>query len=75
MVIKIHNEVALLRDIEETFQTLTRAQMKLNPRKCSFGVEEGQFLGYQITKEGISPNQTKIEEFLDSKTHYSLKGE
>lgn len=45
MVIKSHNEAALLHDIEETFQTLTRAQMKLNLGKCTLGVEEVQFLG------------------------------
>ena len=48
--------------------------MKLNPGKCTFGVEEGQFLGYQITKEGIAPNQAKIHEFLDSKAPHNIKG-
>lgn len=51
MIIKIHNEATLLLDIEETFQTLTRTQMKLNPGKCTFRVEEGQFLCHQITNE------------------------
>lgn len=64
----------LLRDIEETFQTLAKVQMKFNLGKCTFRVEEGQFLGYQITKEGILPNQTKIQEFLDSKIPCNLKG-
>nr|KAJ0205077.1 hypothetical protein LSAT_V11C500253500 [Lactuca sativa] len=74
MVIKIHNEAALLGDIKETFRTLAQAQIKLNLRKCTFGVEEGQFLGYQITKEGIASNQNKIKEFLDSKAPQNLKG-
>lgn len=51
MVIKSHDKVALLHYIAETFQTLTKVQMKLNQRKCTFGVEEGQFMGYQITNE------------------------
>nr|GFB85312.1 reverse transcriptase domain-containing protein [Tanacetum cinerariifolium]GFB85329.1 reverse transcriptase domain-containing protein [Tanacetum cinerariifolium] len=29
--------------------------MKLNPKKCSFGLAEGVFLGYVITLEGIKP--------------------
>lgn len=53
MVIKIHDEGALLH---ETFQTLTKAQMKLNLWKCTSEVEEGQFMSYQITNEEISPN-------------------
>ncbi|GKV01453.1 hypothetical protein SLEP1_g14004 [Rubroshorea leprosula] len=33
-------------DLDETFQNLRRAQMKLNPLKCTFAVESGKFLGY-----------------------------
>lgn len=31
-------------------------------------------MGYQITNEGISPNQAKIQEFFDSETPHNLKG-
>nr|KAJ0225480.1 hypothetical protein LSAT_V11C100009930 [Lactuca sativa] len=74
MVIKSRNEEMLLQDVEETFKTLVKAQMKLNPAKCTFGVEEGQFLGYQVSREGILPNTTKIQEFPESKTPHNLKG-
>ncbi|CAH1441273.1 unnamed protein product [Lactuca virosa] len=53
MVIKSSHENKMLQDIEETFRTLERVKMKLNPAKCTFGVEEGQFLGYYVTKQGI----------------------
>ncbi|GKV01815.1 hypothetical protein SLEP1_g14337 [Rubroshorea leprosula] len=33
-------------DLNETFQNLRRAQMKLNPLKCTFAVESGKFLGF-----------------------------
>ncbi|GKV39926.1 hypothetical protein SLEP1_g47620 [Rubroshorea leprosula] len=33
-------------DLDETFQNLRRAQMKLNPLKCTFAVESGKFLGF-----------------------------
>nr|GEX56802.1 reverse transcriptase domain-containing protein [Tanacetum cinerariifolium] len=46
LVIKSHIETELLRDIEEMFCTLRRINMKLNPRKCTFGAAEGMFLGY-----------------------------
>ncbi|XP_052624863.1 uncharacterized protein LOC128132371 [Lactuca sativa] len=51
MVIKSPNEEKMLQDIEETFKTLEVAKMKLNPAKCTFGVEEGQFLGYYVTRD------------------------
>ncbi|CAI9297664.1 unnamed protein product [Lactuca saligna] len=59
IVIKRKNEINLLSDIAEIFDTLRKANMKLNPKKCTFGVETGQFLGYMITKEGIQANPEK----------------
>ena len=56
MVIKSRIEEDLLSDIQETFDQLRAINMKLNPKKCSFGVEEGQFLGHLITKQGIKAN-------------------
>nr|GEU88876.1 reverse transcriptase domain-containing protein [Tanacetum cinerariifolium] len=44
LVIKSHTEDELMRDIEETFRTLRNVNMKLNPKKCSFGLAEGIFL-------------------------------
>ncbi|XP_071708818.1 uncharacterized protein [Rutidosis leptorrhynchoides] len=35
--------------------------MKLNPTKCSFGEEEGKFLGYVLTPRGIKTNPKMIE--------------
>nr|GEV85971.1 reverse transcriptase domain-containing protein [Tanacetum cinerariifolium] len=40
-----HTEDEMVRDIEETFRTLRKVYMKLNPKKCSFGLAEGVFLG------------------------------
>ncbi|GJU87381.1 reverse transcriptase domain-containing protein [Tanacetum coccineum] len=53
MVVKRKSEREMLADIAETFDNLRRINMKLNPKKCSFGVEEGNFLGYMVTLEGI----------------------
>ncbi|GJZ31907.1 reverse transcriptase domain-containing protein [Tanacetum coccineum] len=46
LVIKSRTEQEIIRDIEETFKTLRKINMKLNPKKCTFAVEEGMFLGY-----------------------------
>ncbi|GKB19792.1 reverse transcriptase domain-containing protein [Tanacetum coccineum] len=53
LVIKSRTEDEIVRDIEETFKTLRKINMKLNPKKCTFGVEEGMFLGYQVNTKGI----------------------
>ncbi|GKC28665.1 reverse transcriptase domain-containing protein [Tanacetum coccineum] len=43
LVIKSRTEDEIVRDIEETFKTLREINMKLNPKKCTFGVEEGMW--------------------------------
>ncbi|GJZ64903.1 hypothetical protein Tco_0621599, partial [Tanacetum coccineum] len=53
------DEKILLADIAETFDNLKKINMKLNLKKCSFGVEEGKFLGYMVTSEGIRANPKK----------------
>ncbi|GJV89027.1 hypothetical protein Tco_1532965 [Tanacetum coccineum] len=44
MVVKIKTEKEMIADVAETFNNLRRINMKLNPKKCSFGVEEGKSL-------------------------------
>ncbi|GJZ58651.1 reverse transcriptase domain-containing protein [Tanacetum coccineum] len=53
LVIKSRTEDEIVRDIEETFKTLREINMKLNPKKCTFGVEEGMFLGYKVDTKGF----------------------
>ncbi|GJY27931.1 reverse transcriptase domain-containing protein [Tanacetum coccineum] len=65
MAIKSKDEKMLLADIAETFDNLKRINMKLNPKKCSFGVEEGKFLGYMVTSEGIRANPKKTKAIAD----------
>ncbi|GJT14555.1 reverse transcriptase domain-containing protein [Tanacetum coccineum] len=73
LVIKSHTEAELLRDIEETFRTLRKINMKLNPKKCTFGAVEGMFLGYMIGPEGIKPCPEKIEAVLQLPSPRTVK--
>nr|GEW08795.1 reverse transcriptase domain-containing protein [Tanacetum cinerariifolium] len=73
MVIKSRAEKDMIMDVMETFDNLKKINMKLNPKKCSFGVKEGKFLGYMVTSEGIRaiPKKTKAvaeQAFQDLKT-------
>nr|GEW82555.1 reverse transcriptase domain-containing protein [Tanacetum cinerariifolium] len=73
LVIKSHTEAEMVRDIEETFQTLRKINMKLNPKKCSFGLVEGVFLGYVITPEGIKPCPDKTTAVLQLPSPQTIK--
>ncbi|GJX88517.1 reverse transcriptase domain-containing protein [Tanacetum coccineum] len=65
MVIKSMSEEEMLADIKETFEKFLSINMKLNPKKCSFGVEEVPFLGHLITKQGIRANPSKEKAITD----------
>nr|GEU91748.1 reverse transcriptase domain-containing protein [Tanacetum cinerariifolium] len=55
----------MLADIKETLNGLRAINLKLNPKKCSFGVEEGIFSGDLITKQGIKVNPPKVKAISD----------
>ncbi|GJX49470.1 reverse transcriptase domain-containing protein [Tanacetum coccineum] len=59
LVIKSHTKDEIVIDMEETFQTLREINMKLNPKKCTFGIKEGMFLGYKVSTRGLKVVQTK----------------
>jgi hypothetical protein len=50
-----------IANLKETFSNLRGAGLKLNPKKCIFGVSKGKMLGYIISAEGIraNPDMTK----------------
>ena len=60
MLVKNKEELAHLDDLRETFTTLKRYQMKLNPSKCVFGVALGKFLDFMVSQRGIEANSEKV---------------
>nr|GEV12019.1 reverse transcriptase domain-containing protein [Tanacetum cinerariifolium] len=61
LVVKSYTEAEMMRDIKET---LRKVNMELNPKKCSFGLAEGVFLGYVVTPEWIKPCSDKTAAVL-----------
>nr|GEX74053.1 reverse transcriptase domain-containing protein [Tanacetum cinerariifolium] len=68
MMVKNKSEREMLADISKTFDNLRKINMKLNLKKCSFRVEEGKFLGYMVTSEGIRANTTKTKDIAEMKS-------
>ena len=60
MLVKSWREGDHLNDLKETFDTLCSYNMKLNQRKCSFGVTAGKFVGFMVSQKGIEVNLNKI---------------
>ncbi|KAL0416592.1 UNVERIFIED_CONTAM: Transposon Ty3-G Gag-Pol polyprotein [Sesamum latifolium] len=60
MLVKSHSKDTHIQDLKECFEVVRRLRMKLNPSKCTFGVQGGKFLGYLISRRGIEANPEKI---------------
>ncbi|XP_057432163.1 uncharacterized protein LOC130724914 [Lotus japonicus] len=60
-------------DLKEAFDQLRTYQMKLNPEKCSFGIQGGKFLGFMLTSRGIEVNPDKGRAILEMKSPTSVK--
>src|SRR5438045_8610536 len=50
-----------MRDIEDIFEKIRIANLKLGPEKCKFCFNEIKFLGHIIGKDGIKTDPAKIE--------------
>jgi hypothetical protein len=64
MLVKSIRATKHIEDLRETFQTLRKYKMKLNPMKCAFGVSSGKFLGFMVSQRGIEANPEKVKDVL-----------
>ncbi|XP_065004152.1 uncharacterized protein LOC103981981 [Musa acuminata AAA Group] len=62
MIVKSHMAADHLTDLAETFSTLRKYGLRLNPEKCAFGISSGRFLGFVVHERGIDINLEKCEE-------------
>jgi hypothetical protein len=73
MLVKSRKATNHLTDLEETFDTLRRYRMKLNPAKCAFGVSSGKFLGFMVSSRGIEANPEKVRAVLEMQAPRTTK--
>ena len=65
MIVKSRNRVYHWATLERFFQRIRFFILRLNPKKCTFGVTYGKLLGYMISERGIEANPDKIRAILD----------
>ena len=73
MLVKSLDEEEHLDNLQGTFDTLRRFNMKLNPSKCVFRVSSGKFLKFMVSHRGIEANPEKIKAILNMKPPQSIK--
>ena len=62
-----------IKDLQEVFDALRKINMRLNPKKCAFGVEGGQFLGFMLTHREIEVNPDKCKAITEMRSPKNLK--
>lgn len=62
-----------LSDLNESFQTLRKHKIKLNPSKCAFGVSTEKFLGFMVSQRGIEANPEKVKAIIDMQAPRNMK--
>ncbi|KAL5759725.1 hypothetical protein ACOSQ2_018563 [Xanthoceras sorbifolium] len=60
-------------DLEETFTTLRRYNMRLNPKKCVFGVTSGKFLCFMVHQRSVEANPDKIKAIQELRSPRTIK--
>ncbi|KAK8928988.1 hypothetical protein KSP39_PZI017133 [Platanthera zijinensis] len=65
LLVKSKSATEHVKDLAETFATLRKYKMRLNPTKCVFGAGRGKFLGHLLTPQGVVPNPDKVKAILE----------
>src|ERR1043165_326690 len=74
IVIKTYKATMLLDDLRETFAALNKYKIKLNPKKCAFGVPTRNLLGYMVSARGIKANPEKVQAISRMQEPTNVKG-
>ena len=73
MQVKSRQTVDHLTNLEETFNTLRKYNLKLNPSKCIFVVPSGKFLGFMVSQRDIEANPVKIKAIIEMSPPTNVK--
>ncbi|VFQ89720.1 unnamed protein product [Cuscuta campestris] len=65
MIVKSKEARDHVRDLEEVFEIMMKVNLRLNPKKSTFAVEGGKFLGHMVSRKGIEANPEKVRAIME----------
>ena len=65
MIVKSRDRADHLVSLQRFFERIRQFRLRLNPKKCTFGVTSGKLLGHIVSECGIEVDQEKIKAILD----------
>ena len=65
MIVKSRDRADHLAALERFFEKIRQFKLRLNPKKCTFGVTSRKLMGYMVGERGIEAYSNKIRAILD----------
>ena len=65
MIVKSRDRTDHMATLERFFERIEQFRLRLNPKKCTFGVTSRKLLGYMVSKKGIKADPDKIRVVLE----------
>ncbi|KAM1078718.1 hypothetical protein ACFX19_026351 [Malus domestica] len=66
IVVKSKTEEQHLVDLRQALTRMQIHKLKMNPKKCAFGVRAGNFLGFLVHQRGVEVDKNKARAILES---------
>jgi hypothetical protein len=73
MVVKTTETGEHYQDLSDILASVRKYNMRLNPAKCSFGVQSGKLFGFMLTNRGIEVNPDKCQVIIEMRNPTSAK--
>lgn len=73
VLIHSKNHTSHLQHLRVAVDRIGAANLRLNPRKCTFGSSKVEYLGHTLTSTGIRPGNDKAKAVAEADTPKSLK--
>ena len=77
MIVKSRDRVDRLVALQRFFERIRQFRLRLNPKKCTFGITFGKLLGHIVSECGIEVDPEKIRAILGmpaSRTEREIRG-
>ena len=73
IVVKYKKATEHVNHLRQSFERMRLYQLKLNPFKCAFGVQAGNFLGFLVHQRGVEVDQNKAKVIILAKAPQNKK--
>ena len=67
MIVKSKDREGHIPDLRKFFERIRFYKLRLNPKKCAFGVTSGKLLEFMVSQRGIEVDLEKIKAIVEMK--------